>query len=411
MKSTTTVARIRAAAALAVLALMLTACGGGGTKAPEATSSAGTDTAETAKPDEPAVEGFAVGKPFGDAEWSVALDPSSTSVVDAVRPDRVIVTTTTGTGSNQAQTLHAYTDQGEEAWTHDVPQFAEVGVLETSVAVLAKKEVEGSGLDTAKTVTELTLLSQDDGSVITEKELPDDTAGINDLGSIVYRSADDLDVLSLVSEDGKVTELNADQTDVNDAGFVGDVPFWLTKDNSAATNVLHGGSWTLSEFPGIDEEIFEMDVLAVDNRLGLIVVQAGHGATDALAYFAVRAETGEVAYEFDCPDYSHTNSSTNIANSSPDGEYGVHESIRLSASKARCFGGGDGQKSVELQTVDDDGTAYGLTDPDTTEDHDLVVIPSGGEPEISDAPIPAGIMDGGIAVHLVQSTITGNPIK
>ena len=403
--------RIIIPTALALSALVvLTACGA-------ADPEGGSSAKRTAKPAEESVRGFPVGAPFGEAEWSIKADPSIDTTVD-VRPDRLIVTTGSADTSAETQTVRAYTNKGEQAWTYKVPQSAQLGVLDRTVAVLAKSEDKGSGLDKPHAVGKLTLLSQEDGSVVKEIDIPDGTATINEFGSIAFYGDSGL---SFVDEDSKITTVKAERAGLNDGGLVAGVPFWLSKNNSASPNVLNSESWTLTEVPGIaQKDIFEMSVLAVDNKLGLIVVQVGHGATAERSYFAVQAKTGKVAYALDCPGYSHSDSSTNTSRNSPNGQYGVLESLWLSESKGQCFGGGE-QKSVELFAVGDDGTAYGDSALGTGQGNELVVVPAGGEPKVSHAPTPVGVMNGGIAIHVDGlraegttfrgSMITGNPIK
>ncbi len=100
---------------------------------------------------------------------------------------------------------------------------------------------------------------------------------------------------------------------------------------------------------------------------------------------------------------------------SPNGEYGVNGTIWMSETEGKCFGGGDGEKTIEFRAVADDGTAYG-----ETEDGELVVVTTGGEAEVFEALVPVGVMNGDIAIHVSgeddegvwgDPTITANPIK
>lgn len=410
----------RAAAAAVVIALTagLAACSG-----EESTdgAEAGTSTTnespaeETADPTQPTVASFPVGEPFGQAVWSVDVGAGDKTVF--VRPDRVFVDNL----NLDTRTIHAYTSEGEEAWTyelpdHEYPENAEIGVLDETVAVLEEVETEASGLDTASTVTRLTALSQEDGSVVAEEEIPSDVLSINGFGSIVYWGESD-DTLNFVTETGEIVDVEAPNAQPDKAGFVNGIPFWIDRANHVNT-----ASWSSREDLGLDQsEFIGAEVLAVDNRQGLLVLQVSSGPQVDLSYYGVRAETGEVAYELSCPGHSHSDSQTNIARNSPNGEYGVLESIWMSADDGQCFGGEDGQRSIELIAVDDNGTAYGDV-LGHGESDELVVIRAGGEPEVSEAPAPVGIMNGDIAVHINGSrtegtaftgatTITGNPIE
>lgn len=411
----------RAAAASVVFTLTagLTACGGeGSTDGAEAGTSTTNESPaeETAEPAQPAVESFPVGEPFGQAVWSVDIGEGEKTVF--VRPDRVFVDNL----NLDTRTIHAYTSEGAEAWTyelsgHEYPENAKIGVFDETVAVLEQVETEASGLDLAGTATRLTALSQEDGSVVAEEEISGDAFSINSFGSIVYWGEGE-DTLSFVTETGEIVDVEAPDAQPNKAGLVNGIPFWIDRSNHVNT-----ASWSSREDLGLDQsEFIGAEVLAVDNRQGLLVLQVSSGVGVDLSYYGVRAETGEVAYELSCPGYSHSDSQADIARNSPNGEYGVLESVWVSADEGQCFGGEDGQRSIELIAVDDNGTAYGDAAPGSSGSEELVVIPAGGEPEVSEGPTPVGIMNGDIAVHVNGSrtegtaftgatTISGNPIE
>ncbi|MEU6860640.1 hypothetical protein AB0B28_17420 [Glycomyces sp. NPDC046736] len=388
--------------ALAASLLALSACGG---EPEDEAKDSESDAPSTEAAAEAAVDGFPVGEPFGEAVWSVDVGDGEATVT--VRPDRVVVDRV---HLDMKRTIQAYTPEGAEAWTfefsdHEYPEHIPVAVLDETVAVLADREVEASGLDSARTVTELTLLSLDDGSVVAEVEFPDG-AMINNFGNVVFHGDDGF---GFATEDGQTTEVQADTFGIEAAGHAGGTPFWL--DRSYLLNTEAGGT---TEVPGIERsDIANMEVLAVDGRQGLLAIEVTHGPGAELAYFAVEVATGEVLYELSCPGFSHTQSESNMARTSPNGEYVVHESIWMSKAAGQCFGGDDGQRTVELVAVDDQGNAYGSVDGGAS--GELVTIPAAGEPEVSTlpsgAPVPSGIMNGGIAVHFSGTTLTGNPIQ
>ena len=160
---------------------------------------------------------------------------------------------------------------------------------------------------------------------------------------------------------------------------------------------------------------FLANILAIDRKQGLSVLEVTplpYGES-APPIYVVDTKTGQVVYELQCPDLLSTGEM--IARNSPNGRYGVAGPFWMSETEGKCFGGGDGQKTIEFSAVDDNGTAYGETD-----EGELVVITKGGEPEVSDAPVPIGVMDGNIAIHIdgekgagfwIDPTITANPIK
>ncbi len=391
--------------ALAVSLLAFTACGGGGDDDASESEKEETSAAAPAEAAEAPVDAFPVGEPFGDAVWSVDVGEGEATVT--VRPDRIVVDRS---HLDVTRAIQVYTPEGEEAWTHDLsehqyPENIPVEVLETTVAFLVDRESEGSGLDKAQTVTVLTLLSLADGSVVAEVELPDGGAVFNDHGGVVFHADDGV---GFVTEEGEIVEVEADVFSLQSAGLVHGAPFWVGRDYGLNTEA---GAIAV---PGIDQsDIFGMDVLAVDRGQGLLAVRVSHGVSVEVAYYAVEVATGQVAYEFDCADFWHTEGETNVARSSPSGEYTVHESIWLSADGGQCFGGGE-QRTVEFRAVDDAGTAYGVVEGEGGASDDLVAVPAGGEPVVSalpdGAPVPSGVVSGGIAVHLSGTVLTGNPI-
>lgn len=390
---TTTAKRAAAGSALAAAAaLALTGCGGAPDDA-EANNAAVTET----QPEEQAeaVEGFPVGEPFEDAAWSVevSLPDTGTTVKTRDRPvhvrgDRLIVE---HEGVDGSSGVVAFSSDGEQVWAHEIPETATVGgVLEETVAVFEDSETEASGLDRAERITELTLLSLEDGSVVAEVELPDSAVGVTDYGEIVYTD----DGLKTVTEDGELHEAEEPEEEAVGEALGGDrlvdpIPL------DAAIN---------------PDDAFESEVRAIAKKQDVAVVQVGRGASPEWSTYAVDARSGEVIDELECSNAEHTDGDTNVGRNSPNGEYSVLEAYWISADEVRCFAGDDDTKGVEFTAVDDDGTAYG-----TSSEDELAVVTADGEAQVSDLPdgasAPIGIMDGGIAVHLRGSTITGNPIK
>jgi hypothetical protein len=389
---TTPFNRMAATAALLSAALVLGACGGTpdesdsdkpttetteSTEVADATEGAeGTETTDGAERTGSSVEGFPVGKPFGDAAWSIEVS-GDTRVT--VRPDRVIVDTTGLT----TRTIRAYTGEGKKAWEREVPgrnpEHVPVWVLDETVAILGEVETEGSGLDEDKTTQVLTLLSQEDGTEVAEE----DSASVDAQG-VIYKD----DKSQALTEEGQLVDYEPVETFTINADSVAGIPL----DPSIKTDGF------------IDAEI-----LAINRRQGMAIFNVTREAPDMeFAFFGVDTETGKVAYELECQGYKHTDSENNVAESSPNGKYGVHESVWMTATEGKCFGGDYGQKSIEFTAVDDNGTAYGITEVSGLAAPELVVIPKGGEPEVLEAPAPVGIMNGGIAVHINGKATNGN---
>lgn len=386
----------RLSAALTAAALIaLAACGSDDTESDDSSPD------ESAAPSAAAVDGFPVGEPFGDAEWSVEVSlPSTGATVKMrdsavkVRGDRVIAEyeETDGRG------VIAFDASGEEVWKQEVSESARIGVLEETVAVLEQGTEEGSGLEKDQSTTTLTLLSLKDGSTVTESDEPDLSLGnsITEFGEIVTLG----EPRKYITEDGDVREAE-------------EYPEDLAK---AIPDLEDGLAEIVPLDSGIDEldDAFAVEVRAISRQQNVALLQVAYGGAEWATY-AVEAESGEVITKLDCRNAEHTDSDTNVAYSSPNGEYGVMESYWISEDDVRCYAGDEETKGVEFSAVDDDGTAYGVTSESDSTEGELAVVTADGEADVSalpdGAPAPLGIADGGMAIHVKGNTITGNPIK
>jgi len=181
------------------------------------------------------------------------------------------------------------------------------------------------------------------------------------------------------------------------------IPIWSVRGE------LRGEGWTSA-----DLGLVENSVLAVNDSLGLLLLWDNSPFAASETVHAIRAETGERAFDVTCATGSEVGASLATggtrSSTSPDGRYAVKGPVSFSSDEAVCLGGGD-QQSVSLTAVDDDGTSYGVS-----AEGDLVVAPLNGDPQVSALPsgasTPLGIMTGGIAVHWDDASgyITGNPI-
>src|SRR5690606_8733700 len=218
--------------ALTVSMLAFTACGGGDdgdASAPEAEDSSAATSTEAAGA---VVASFPVGEPFGEAVWSVDVGEGEKTVT--VRPDRVVVDRSL-LGVSRA--IQVYTLEGEEAWTHDLsdheyPEAVSVATSRETVAVLTEREIEASGLDEARTVAVLTLLSLEDGSVVAEVEFPEENPLFSDHGAVFFT---DDDGVSYVTEDGEIVKRGDDGFADGDHGLVHGTPFWADRSHDLHT--------------------------------------------------------------------------------------------------------------------------------------------------------------------------------
>ncbi|EPH03220.1 hypothetical protein HMPREF1531_01277 [Propionibacterium sp. oral taxon 192 str. F0372] len=401
---------------LTALALSTAACGGGSDNPQPSESAANSAASNSASPSASSSStpsSFEVGDNFGPAKWTLTRDPSHDEDV-IVRPEQVVLATRS---SEMITALAVYSSSGEPLWDLQLEQGVDVQVLEKTVVMVDSKNVKSSTLDKDTRMSKITLLSLKDGSTQKEIEVPSDKVFTND-ETIVFESDNTVNAIAWDGSVVNVDKAKLDRASPGKVSVVGTTLFW-PKDNSA--DALVSANWTLQDFPNLPEkEVSAIDPLAIDNKLGLLIVQAMHGAAPKPSYFAVKAETGEIAYELSCPGYSHSDASTNIARNSPNGKYGVMESIWISADKGRCIGGGE-QKEVELLAVDDSGTAYGTWAEEKMDDDQFVTVPANGEAKVSTGYYPVGIMTGGLGVHVLgfrqegtifrAKSITGNPPK
>ena len=348
------------------------------------------------------VQGFPVDDAFGDAEWSVDIDgPSSIEV----RPDRIIIDTAGGSSdsgpianpNSTDRTITALDAKGKEAWSQDFTGVRSIDVLESTVAVEQWVTSEGSGLDKDQDVQTLTLFSLDDGSTVGQVE----GGTVNDSGVVVAGDRSD----KQLTEDGDLVDYVSGGNSLSSEDHLDGIPL----------------DPNLQASEGVNAEL-----IASDLSQDLAVLQmTGGAAADIINYYAVDRKSGEVAYQFDCPNYTHTDGNNDIAHNSPNGEYGVLESLWITSSEATCFGGGDTQETIAFTAVDDHGTGYAAMDYQDPSEQQLVIIPQGDEPEVSDSPVPIGVMTGDLAIHVdgnsqkasdqrtiyESATITGNHIK
>lgn len=174
-----------------------------------------------------------------------------------------------------------------------------------------------------------------------------------------------------------------------------------------STYTADGGAWATSS--AAPSDVTATDIRGVIGGDALVVRwYSAQGVQDGTESGAVLdAATGEVLAPIEgcIPPVPET------AALSPSGEYAVLDSLLWDGSTVTCIGGGEGQRSVTLTAITDEGTAYGSAGGDL-----LVEVPASGEPTTSDLPEgaqpPIGIMDGGLAIHYdPDGVITANPVR
>lgn len=400
------------AAAVAAFAAATTVSACAGESQPGNSSEEPSSPVKRPKPGEPARhaidESFPVGEPFGEAAWSIGevRDSSDTA---AVRGDRLIIHREV-----YPKSVTSYAPDGNEVWYFDLPgrgdpDIYDVQILDEVVAILTRAEVDGEGLEESSFVAKVLLLSIQDGSVVTETDLPiEDSHAFppaNLIGDGVY-----------MTEDGELRDIPAENTTPR---LIDGVPVWTEASDSGNGDVLSTESWQGLEYSFAEQKE------VVNRERGLVLVDEPDAGDESLVGHILNVHTGDVLFSIT----SETNAFAEHAVGrywspvgdgessicSPSGEFAVSGALWISESEGRCIGGGDGQQNVTLTAVDDAGTAYGIS-----EESKLVTVPAGGEAQVSDLPEvgapktpspPFAIMDGGLALHWDGLTVTANPIR
>lgn len=381
MKKTTPIAAFGAVAVLA-----FTGCSGSAEEPAE--ESAPESSSAPSEEAQPEIAALPVGEPFGAPQWSIDIGQDEL----VVTPDRLI-----GIG---VERIRAWSAEGEEVWSYD-HGGATVWVGSETVAIGELGESEASGLDKSQPIVAITLLSLAGGEEVATAEVAN--PGVIGAGSGLAVRIDDYSGFVVIFEDGTTQKIETSLSRADTFGQVGGIPFWFN------ASEIQTEQWNSR-----DLDLGASGVEMVDQALGLLLLSntSGRGVDpDALAM--VDAAAGEVLYTVSCPTNEYGfgasgGNNGNTARNSPNGEYGVAARLLYSSETSQCVGGGE-QQNVSLTAVDDNGTAYGRS-----EEGDLVVVPFGGEPEVSAFPSgampPVGVMTGNLAIHWISGTVTGNPI-
>lgn len=353
-------------------------------------------------------ESFPVGAPFGDAIWSIGevRDSSDTA---AVRGDRLIVHR-----EIYPKSVTSYAADGSEVWYFNLPgrgssDIYDVQILDEVVAILTRVELEGDGLEESSFAANVLLLSIQDGSVVTEAELPIVDAHAfppaNLIGDGVY-----------MTEEGDLQDIPVDGATLR---MIDGAPVWVERDDEEPGDQLSSKSWQSLPYS------FDQRSEIMNRERGLVLVKEDGTGSDSLIGHVLDVHSGEVQFSITSEsnpfaEYKVGRFWSPVADDessicSPNGEFAVSGALWISESEGRCIGGGDGQQKVTLTAVDDSGIAYGIS-----EQFKLVIVPVGGDPQVSDLPEvgapktpspPFAIMDGGIALHWDGTTVTANPIQ
>lgn len=389
-------------ALLGATALLLAGCSSGTGDKPSG------DTDTSAQNDREVVS-IPVGQPFGEAQWSVDVDTSSD------QPPLVIGNHVVALSGD---TVKAWGADGTQAWQVPVPSTGEDSDVAlrradaNTVAAIATGMSEGEGLSESGYAARITLIDIASGEVM-EVDIAGSDVDAPSLsavgvaftlpgggGVLVTSEGETVDVPDVATTTGP-----PNNSEVEDPILaLGDTAIWATTEGGEEQTGYATDAWSTGDLDLLDYTL-SSTIEAVDPVLGLVVVGAH---ADEHAFAVVDAATGDVVSDIECKPDTLASAVT-----SPNGEHSVVGPLRLTANDAQCVGGGEGQQSVTLTAVTDDGTAYGRAS-----EGDLVVAPDdGGEPETSALPDgsnpPIGFLEGNLAVHYDagQGIVTTNPVQ
>ena len=410
---------------VAAAVLVLSACNGGGTPTPSIPGSTDPTTAGIPSASEPAGPSLPVGSAFGPAIWSLTLPETSQQKTPVVAGDRVIVL--------DGDSVRAVDSQGKDTWitpfevvnpetrTQDDQGYPFLRLAGPGVvAVVDQGKVKGSGLDEDQYAVKVTLLNVETGSVVKAVTVPGTKSSSPEPSRVGLAFTVGRDV-SAVLPSGEVAKVPASSNaggkshDVDGGATVGSnvISTWdivITQPvNLEATPGFAGQGWdSVSAAPSADYTTAEVEASDADHLIvGRWVVPGSGPDTAQVQVQVIDAGSGQVLSKPDCePDPT-----TRGLVASPNREYFVDGPLYVdSDGKARCVGGGEGQKSASLSAVTDTGRAFGIGGDG------LVEAASDGSVKVTpmpnDAEPPIGIMTSDIAVHwdANDAVITGNPI-
>lgn len=387
-----------------LLALALTACGTTPATSPSPSTPTPDSTTGSVSPADnipgqptaspaPAVSGPKTASAFGPAVWAIKPNIDAVATAKAhVFGNRVVLRTATETV--------AYDSQGKEVWriTHNAPTPATIVPMSPTVIGLVNTgKSDDSGLAQSKPQMQVRVVNLTDGTTIAERTI---VAASNVAPELTTPG------LGLTNFQGPTQAITSDGTvhtveGVDQAGTVGDTVIRMRN------QVVSTGRWTSDAFWD-DPRLTNASIIAANTtNLLLIRGQSGLDHHDVL----IDAATGD--------EYARPTCVSGIAykpmTSSPNGKWNVIDGAIISPDhEVTCIGGGEGQKQVNLFAVTDQGRAFGTTTQGTSL---LVDAHPGGTPTTEElapgAVLPAGVIDGDLAVHWDPSAgvLSANPIQ
>lgn len=407
--------QVRPALAIAlatVTAITVSAC-----SAPPSTPSADTPSAPVSGSPSPVA--LPVADVFDAPSWGVQFQASSAQKRPVVTAQRLIML--------DGQQVRALDPQGKDAWSTPWEGFTDEArskgsdgypflrlVAPDVVAVLDGGIAAGDGLDKDAGQVKVTLLNVQDGSLIKNVAIPGTPGDIPKIGNFGLGFALPQGGLAVVTPDGEVTHgpptAGKKPNGAISVGSTG-IGTWASSDGSANEG-FYGPSWD-SQTAAPRPPFTSASILAADADRLLV----GRWVIPSLREVQVQvqvldAATGKVLAKPACEPRP-----TALLTASPSRAWQVLGPMRLDGQgRATCFGGGAGQKTVELTAITDTGRAFGTASAEASSAVFVDLAPTGeiktsAMPE--NAARPIGVMDGEIVIHwdANEAIVTGNKIR
>lgn len=392
-------ALLTAGVAVGIAAFMLSGC------APTAAHTAPASQSASPSPSSTHVEALpVVSAAFGPAQWSAQSVARSSPPL--IFGDIVVTTDNNGiTGLNA---------HGEEQWQSSVAPLQDSGHTGVRVVVAATPNVvaiidqgplpKGSdALAAAVFGTRVTLLNAEDGSQIATQTIPGDVVTRTTGMAFTITKGNVVEYVAVSPDGEKITEKD------------GKLPI-ATVGEAVAWGIPDTGNMNVQTTVAVGLPLDNASIGASDGRSVAIISKSGDSPLhndDTKAW--VNLKTGKIL----TPDASCTSvPAPQVLQPSADGNFVVGGNAIADVTKGTisCVGGGANQRTVTLDAVTNDGTAYGRADGDGDP---LLVIAHEGD--VQTYPIPAaakqtrlvGFTSKGTAILTDPTTglINGNPAK
>ena len=377
---------------------------------PTEDESSSESTSESTSGDTPGVKTMPV---FGDPEWSIDVGHRAGI---SVHGDRILV-------SGDDKTT-AYDPDGKKVWERENPAEGEsdghtdneqtrVALSPDVMAYTTTGTSDGTGMSTPKPQMQVEVFSLEDGKAIAEHTIDGDSQAPKAEGPGLGITSDTAENFSAsdvyaITADGKKHTVE----DATKAGTIGNQIIY-SDGGMSDSGVFKTDSWSSESFWD-DPDMTEASIIGSNND-DLLLAQGD--VVDEATYKVVDATSGEVLADADC-NFGRTYQDMT---SSPNREWNILAGAIIGPDgETTCVGGGEGEKSVQLTAVTDDGTAFGTTETylgGNQGESVFVQARPGEEPKTEQiepgTALPLGVVDGDLVLHWNEDTnvLSAHPIN